>query len=53
MQLPNDVKNIRKNPKLLIAASKTNNLYEFTTAEYNKMLLENVSKKGKKLPYLL
>ena len=42
MQLPNDVKNIKKNPKLLIA-----------TAEYNKILLENISKKDEKLPYLL
>ena len=53
MQLPNDVKNIKKNPKLLIAAWKTNNLYEYTTKEYNKRLLENISKKDKKLPYLL
>ena len=35
MQLPNDVKNIKKNPKLLIPADKTNNLYEFTNEEYN------------------
>ena len=36
MQLSNDVKNIKKKPKLLIPADKTNNLHELTTEEYNK-----------------
>ena len=43
MQLSNDRKNRKKYPKLLIPADKTNNLYEITT-EYNKLLLENISK---------
>ena len=48
MQLSNDVKNIKKNPKLLVPARKTNNLYELTTEEYNKLLIENISKMYKK-----
>ena len=48
MQLSNDVKNIKKNPKLLIPADKTNDLYELTTEEYNKSLIENISKTYKK-----
>ena len=48
MQLSNDVKNIKKNPKSLIPADKTNNLYELTTEEYNKLLIENISKTYKK-----
>ena len=43
MQLSNDVKNIKKNPKLLVPADKTNNLQELTTEEYNKLLIENIS----------
>ena len=48
MQLSNDVKNIKKNPKLLIPADKSNNLYELTVEEYNKLLIENISKTYKK-----
>ena len=48
MQLSNDVKNIKKNPKLLVPADKTNNLQELTTEEYNKLLIENISKTYKK-----
>ena len=48
MQLSNDVKNIKKNPKLLIPADKSNNLYELTIEEYNKLLIENISKTYKK-----
>ena len=44
MQLSNDVKNIKTNPKLSIPADKTNNLYELTTENYNKLLIENISK---------
>ena len=43
MQLSNDVKNMKKNPKLLVPADKTNNLQELTTEEYNKLLIENIS----------
>ena len=48
MQLSNDGKNIKKNPKLLVPADKTNNLQELTTEEYNKLLIENISKTYKK-----
>ena len=48
-QLQNDVKNIKQDPKLLILADKTNNLYRLTTDEYNKLLTENISKNHKKL----
>ena len=44
----NDMKNIKKNPKLLVPTDKTNNLYELTTEEYNKLLIENISKMYKK-----
>ena len=42
------MKNIKKNPKLLISADKTNNLYELTTVEYNKLLFENINKTYKR-----
>ena len=48
MQLSNDVKNIKKNPKLLVPADRTNNLYELTTEEYKKLLIENISQTYKK-----
>ena len=40
--------NIKKNPKLLISADKTNNLFELATEEYNKSLFENISKTYKR-----
>ena len=43
VQLLDDIKNIKKNLKLLISADTTNNLYELTTNEYNKLLAENIS----------
>ena len=42
------MKNIKKNPKLLISADKTNNLFELTTVEYNKLLFENINKTYKR-----
>ena len=43
------VQNIEfKKVKSLIPADKTNNLYKLTTEEYNKLLLENISKSYKK-----
>ena len=48
MQLSNDVENIKKKSKLLIPADKTSNLYEPTTEEYNKLLIENIHKTYKK-----
>ena len=49
MQLSNDVKKYEKNPKLIIPADKTNNLYELATEEYNKLLIENINKTFKKI----
>ena len=48
MQLPNDLKNIKKNPKLLVPAEKAKNLYELTTKEHKKLLIEDISKTYKK-----
>ena len=42
------MKNIKKTPKLLISADKTNNLFELTTVEYNKLLFENINKTYKR-----
>ena len=47
-QLSDDVRNLKSNTKLLIPADKTNNLYELTPDEYNKLLTENISKTYKK-----
>ena len=38
-QLQNDAKRIKQDPRLLITADKTSNLYRLTTDEYNKLLL--------------
>ena len=43
-------RNIKKNPKLLIPADRTNNLHKLTTDEFNKLLTENTSKVYKKFP---
>ena len=47
-RLSDDIRNIKKNPKLLTPADKTNNLYELTADEYNKLLTENIWKTYKK-----
>ena len=47
-RLSDDIRNIKKNPKLLILADKTNNLYELTADEQNKLLTENIWKTYKK-----
>ena len=49
MQLSNDVKNIKKNPKILVPVDKSNKLYELTTEEYNKLQIENISKTYKQI----
>ena len=46
MQLSNDVKNIKKNPKII--STSWENLYQTTSEEYNKLLIENISKTYKK-----
>ena len=48
IKLSNEVKNKKKNPKLLIPADETNNLYELTTEEYNKLLIQKISEMYKK-----
>ena len=47
-RLSDDVRNITMNQKLLIPADKTNNLYDLSSDEYNKLLTENISKVYKK-----
>ena len=42
------MKRIKQDPKLLLSADKTNNLYKWTTDEYNKLLTEKISKSYKK-----
>ena len=34
MQVSHDVKKTKKNPKLLVPAEKTNNLYDLTVEQY-------------------
>ena len=48
-QLQNDVKSIKKHPKLSTPANKTDYLYRLTTNEYNKLIIVNNSKSYKKL----
>ena len=48
-----DVNSIRSSPNMLISADKTNNLYEISTENYNKLLLDNVTKSYKKAPQTL
>ena len=47
-KINNEVKNKKKNPKLLIPADKTNNLCKLTTEEYNKLLIQKISETYKK-----
>ena len=47
-QLRSDIRDIRSSNQLLIAADKSNNLYELSTAQYNKLLHDNVTKSYKK-----
>ena len=47
-QLRSDIRNIRSSSQLLVPADKSNNLYELTPAQYNKLLHDNVTKSYKK-----
>ena len=38
---------------MLLSADKTNNLYEISTGNYNKLQLDNVTKSYKKAPEIL
>ena len=44
----NDLKSDRQDPKLLIPADKTSNLYRLTIDEYTKLLTKTISKRYKK-----
>ena len=45
-----DVNSIKSSPNILISADKSNNLYKISTENYNKLLLNNVTKSYKKAP---
>ena len=49
-KLTANVNSIRSSPNMLISADKTNNLYAISTENYNKLLLDNVTKSYKKRP---
>ena len=46
-KLRSDIRDIRSSNQLLIAADKSNNLHELSTAQYNKLLHDNVTKSYK------
>ena len=52
-KLTADVNSIRSSPNMLISADKTNHLYEISTENYNKLLLDNITKSYKKAPKTL
>ena len=52
-KLTADVNSITSSPTMLILADKTNNLYEISTENYNKLLPDNVTKSYKKAPETL
>ena len=52
-KLTADVNSIGSSPNMLVSADKTNNLYEISTENYNKLLLVNVTKSYKKVPETL
>ena len=47
-KLNSDLKNIRNSKNLFVFADKTNNLYEMSKENYNKLLNENITKTYKK-----
>ena len=47
-KLPKDIKLINEDPLLFIPADKTNNLYDLSKDNYNKLLTENIPKSYKK-----
>ena len=47
-KLTADANSIRSSPNMLIPADKTNNLYEISPENGNKLLLKNVTKSYKK-----
>ena len=47
-KLQNDIREINRNPKTITFADKSRNLYEIEKEEYNKLLMENITKTYKK-----
>ena len=47
-KLQNDIKEIKESPDVLVSADKTTNFYSVTTADYKKLLTENITKGYKK-----
>ena len=49
-KLNSDLSDIKNNPNVLVFADKTNNIYELSKEEHEKLLLENITKTYKKAP---
>ena len=49
-KLKSDVSKIRNNPNVLVFADKTNNIYELTKKDHNKLLIDNITKTYKAAP---
>ena len=52
-QLKSDVSRIKNNPNILVFADKTNNVYELSKPDHEKLLKENITKTYKKAPIKL
>ena len=52
-KLTADLNSIRSSSNMLISADKNNNLYKISPENYNKLLLDNVTKSYKKTPETL
>ena len=48
--LKTDVTEIKNNPNILVFADKTNNIYELTKTEHDRLLHDNITKTYKKAP---
>ena len=49
-QLKSDVSRIKNDPNVLVFADKTNNMYQFSKSDHEKLLNENITKTYKKAP---
>ena len=47
-KLKNDIKNINNTPEILVNADKSSNIYKLSKDDYNKYMLENITKTYKK-----
>ena len=50
VQLKSDVSRIKNDPNVLVFADKTNNMYQFSKSDHEKLLNENITKTYKKAP---